>query len=58
MRETTRGEKSDKIKEEDRNGGKGRRCECTRGGQRCETRQVPVTLKMTVIKLTVGRWIW
>ena len=28
------------------------------GGQCCETRQVAVTLKMTVIKVSVGRWIW
>lgn len=55
-RKTTRGRRV--TKEEDRNGGKGRRCECTCGGQRCETRQVAVTLKMTVIKVTVRRWIW
>lgn len=35
-----------------------RRWEYICGGQCCETRQVAVTLKMTVIKLTVRRWIW
>lgn len=56
---------SDRAREEDRcregktkEGGGGRRWEYICGGQCCETRQVAVTLKMTVIKVTVGRWIW
>lgn len=38
--------------------GKGGGWEYICGGQCCETRQVAVTLKMTVIKVTAGRWIW
>lgn len=53
---------SDRTREEDRcREGKRegeRKWEYICGGQCCETRQVAVTLKMTVIKVTVGRWIW
>lgn len=57
-----RGEKgwmlSDRKREEDRCREGERRWEYICCGQCCETRQVAVTLKMTVIKVTVGRWIW
>lgn len=47
----------DGCREGKKRGGE-KRWEYICGGQCCETRQVAVTLKMTVIKVTAGRWIW
>lgn len=48
----------DRTREGDRYRVREGRWEYICGGQCCETRQVAVTLKMTVIKVTIGRWIW